>query len=391
MSTSAVSSFQPLSVMISSRCKDKVMFNEKSQPMAIVRRAIKQAIEAIQPAGHPLFDVWIHEDESHTAGSQNTWDTCMNKARQADIFLVLYNGNAGWSGSSKVMGDHVGICHAEFAEAFNKAAGKVRSIQFPPVKAEPDTPDGRFQDYFEKQNVPGAQVQTGDEAVRAASDLAVAVLLDLARAGVGVSSLGSYFSGEALQWTRLDFQRRREVTRHAVAKFLRARSGRLSTEDHSTTVIHSVSNQKIAFVCDCIPATLSTAGARELVGQPFLRDHLIVKDLPEEVGGPVHVIACQKSVTESQAIRQLGFPDAAVVSAPFGVYLADSVQKIQMVFLANCRDETTTRQRVQRFLQWIDEQGEDRLLASRARSRRKISDLMAREADSQEVDTTPSY
>ncbi|TLD71703.1 hypothetical protein FEM03_06070 [Phragmitibacter flavus] len=173
-----------------------------------------------------------------------------------------------------------------------------------------------------------------------------------------------------------------------MAKFLRARSGGYSAEDTSTTVIHSVFEQKIAFVCDCIPATLSTAGARELVGQPFLRDHLMVKGLPDEVGGPVHVIACQKGVTESQAIRQLGFPDAAVVSAPFGVYVADSVQKIQMVFLANCRDETTTRQRVQRFLQWLDEQGEDKLLAGRARSRRKIADLISKEADLELVDAT---
>lgn len=315
----------------------------------------------------------------------------MNKARQADILLILYNGNAGWPGSSKTLGDHVGICHAEFAEAFNKAAGKVRSIQFPAIKAKPGFPDARFQDYFTRQKVPGSQVQTGDAAVQAASDLAIAVLLDLARTGVGVSALGSYFSGEALQWTRLDFQQRREVTRQAVAKFLRARSGSLSTEDLSTTVIHSVSSQQIAFVCDCIPATLSTAAARELVGQPFLRDHLIVNGLLKEVGGPVHVIACQKSVTESQALRQSGFPDAVVVSAPFGVYVADSVQKIQMVFLANCRDETTTRQRVQRFLQWLDEQGEDKLLASRARSRRRIADLIASEAGSKEVGTTLSY
>ena len=42
---------------------------------------------------------------------------------------------------------------------------------------------------------------------------------------------------------------------------------------------------------DCIPAALSTAAARELVGQPFLRDHIIANDLPKRVGGPVHVIA----------------------------------------------------------------------------------------------------
>ena len=215
--------------------------------------------------------------------------------------------------------------------------------------------------------------------MKAAKDLAIAALLDLARAGVGVNLQGRYYAGEALQWSRLDFQQRREVTRNAVVDFLRSRAGGSSHDSGSTTVVYPVSGQQVAFVCDCIPATLSTAGARELVGQPFLRDHQIARNLPKKASGPVHLIACQKSVTESQAIRQLGFPDAAVISAPFGVYIADNVQKIQMIFLANCRDETTTRLRVQDFLHWLDAQGEDKLLADRAKSRRRIADLIANE------------
>jgi hypothetical protein len=366
-------------MMLSSRCKDSVTFEGHLQELASVRKAIKKAIEAIQPNNRQLFEVWIHEDESHTAGDQNTWDTCMTKARQADVVLVLYNGNAGWSGASSILGNHVGICHAEFAEAFNKAPGKVRSIQFPPITAEPGSPDETFQRYFTSQNLPGTQVKTGDDAVKAATDLAISALLDLARAGVGVNAQGKYYAGEALQWSRLDFQQRREVTRNAVADFLRSRAGGSTHDSEHTTVVYPVSGQNVAFVCDCIPATLGTAGARELVGQPFLRDHQIVKDLRKSVIGPVHLIACQKSVTESQAIRQLGFPDATVVAAPFGVYVADSVQKIQMVFLANCRDATTTHLRTQGFLQWLSAHGEDKLLASRAKSRRKIADLLALE------------
>ena len=140
-----------------------------------------------------------------------------------------------------------------------------------------------------------------------------------------------------------------------------------------------VDNSKIAFSCDSIPASMSTAAARELVGQPFLRDHEICQQLPAKVHDPVHLIACQKAITEAKALRQLGFPDAIVVSAPFGVYVADDIQKIQMVFIANCRDETSTRQHVQRFLQWLSQQGEDRLLAQRAQSRRRIGNLLAKE------------
>ena len=73
-----------------------------------------------------------------------------------------------------MLGGHAGICHAEFAEALSKVSSKVRSIQFPAIGTGPDTPDERFQRYFSSQKVPGTQVQTGEEAVKAASDLAVA-------------------------------------------------------------------------------------------------------------------------------------------------------------------------------------------------------------------------
>jgi len=374
-----VSEFQPLSLMISSRCRDKVLFGGRLVEMTVVRKEIKRTLEAIRPSGVQLFDVWIHEDESQTSARESTWDTCMRRARQSDVVLVLYNGNSGWSGSHGEVRDHVGICHAEFAEAYDKAADKVRCIQFDPVaRPKKGSPDEAFQQYFKSQDVPANQVSTGDEAVEAAAKLAIAAILSLARAGVGVNSLGKYFSGEALKWTRLDFQARREVTRNAVVEFLSARyNGGKQAAAGESIVICPVSGKKVAFVCDCIPSTLGTAGARELVGQPFLKDHVIARNFPEEVAGPVHLIACQKGVTESQAIRQLGFPDAVVVSAPFGVYVVDDVQKIQMVFIAQCRDQTTTRLKVQLFLRWIEGQGEDKLLAERAGARRRIADLIA--------------
>jgi hypothetical protein len=62
-------------------------------------------------------------------------------------------------------------------------------------------------------------VQTGEEAIEKAGEIAVAAMLSLARAGVGVASAGSFYTGEALEWTRLDFQGRRKVTTEAVANF----------------------------------------------------------------------------------------------------------------------------------------------------------------------------
>ena len=55
------------------------------------------------------------------------------------------------------------------------------------------------------------------------------------------------------------------------------------------------------------------SAAREMVGQPHLADHGLIRSLAKVDGGPVHIIACHKGVTEAQAQRMLGFPNATVV------------------------------------------------------------------------------
>ena len=371
---------EPLTLMISSRSNGLVPFRGKMLQLCELRRAIKSKVEAIGLAGKQVFEVWIHEDEAVLPGDENPWDACISRAKRADIMLVLYNGDAGWAGVTGQLGDKIGICHAEFEAAYNKTPGKVRSVQFPTIPAVAGSPDERFQRYFQNQGVWGAQVATGEEAIEYSEKAAVGALLDLARGGISIGSKGSYFSGEALKWSRMDYQNRRRTTRETVVDYLRTRSKSGTACQADGTVIYPIGGQKIALVCDCIPGPMSTPAARELVGQPFLLDFRISATLPAKIGGPVHVIACHKGVTEAQAIRQLGFPDAIVVSAPFGVYVADELQKIQMVFIAHCRDETTTRRGVHRFLQWLDQQGEDRFLAQRALSRRKISNLICSES-----------
>jgi hypothetical protein len=137
----------------------------------------------------------------------NNWDACIEASRNADVFIVLYNGRAGWLGADNPIKDGVGICHAELSAAFNKAPAKVRSIQFEAlVKAEAGSPDEAFQDYVKWLKLPGAQVKTGEDALRRAEELAAAIVLGLAREGVGINSSGGYFAGEALEWSRKNFQ-----------------------------------------------------------------------------------------------------------------------------------------------------------------------------------------
>ncbi len=373
----AMSETEPLSLMISSRCRDTVRYQRKDQSMEVLRRALKDKLEKITLGGRQVFDVWIHEDESNASAVLNNWEACLEKARRADVFLMLYNGRAGWLGAGNPVQDGVGICHAELSEAYNKAPVKVRSIQFRPlVEAKPDSPDEAFQKYVKARKIPGAQVKTGEDALKRAEELAAAIVLGLAREGVGVNSSGSFYAGEALEWSRMSFDGRRAAMTAATLELLREPGEPTQPKTEGNVAAIDLRGTVIGFVCDSIPASMATAAARELVGQPFLHDYRHTADWDNAVQGPVHVIACRKSVSETQALRQLGFPDAIVVSAPFGVYVADDVQKIQMAFISNCRDETTTQEKTQSFLNWLNDHGEARYLVQRAKDRRQISDLL---------------
>lgn len=367
----------PLTLMISSRCEDEISYQGKLQPLGVLREAVKAKLENIKIGGKQIFKVWIHEDESDANALINNWDECLEKARDADIFIVLYNGRAGWVGDDNPVRNGLGICHAELSAAYNSSPAKVRSIHFKIlVPAVAGSPDEEFQTYVRTVKFPAAQVTTGEEALQRVEELAAAIVLSLAREGVGVNSSGSYYAGEALKWSRLNFQQRREVMTVAMVELLREKVGAPQKQPSPNVAIVRIQNSTIGFVCDSVPASMSTPAARELVGQPFLDDHLHAADWDPAICGPVHVIACQKNVTETQAMRQLGFPDAIVVSAPFGIYVADDIQKIQITFIANCRDRTTTREKVQSFLNWLNEHGEAGYLVQRAVHRRKIAELI---------------
>src|SRR5438270_8003873 len=105
-------------VMISSRCTDVVAFGGKSVPMSELRIALKNAIQSEKLFGTQLFDVWINEDSPPDEGTADAWDACMEQVRSADLVIVLYNGNAGWTRQR----NGIGICHAELQTGLAGAA-----------------------------------------------------------------------------------------------------------------------------------------------------------------------------------------------------------------------------------------------------------------------------
>lgn len=365
-----------LRVMISSRCNDPFPAGQKSTTLSDIRKILKREIEAMEVADKPAFEVWINEEAPPRGGTWDSWDTCIEAVKDCDILLVLSNGNAGWAQT----GGDIGICHAELMTGLATAPAKIRLIDLGPNS--PSTGDEgarnkRFQDYVQTQSLfRGAPVKTIDDLKARVNDALHDAVISLTQAGVREAAKGKFHSGAALDWSRLDFASREAAMIHAARGTLAARTG--SAESDGSLFIR-LNKHDVLVEVHAIPAALSVAAARERVGQPFLRDHQSVAALTGKRGGPVHLIVCHKTATESQAAKLLGFPDATLVAAPFGIFAADPVQKVQFAFVTNCRDETTTRHGVQRFLEWLTQTGEERLLVERALARARIVRAIAKE------------
>lgn len=366
-----------IKIMISSRCNDRFPLagGAGSRTLSEIRAQLKREIEAEKLFEKEAFEVWINEDEPPEPGEQDSWDLCIEQAREADLLLVLYNGNAGWSLSA---GD-IGICHAELMTAFSESSGKVSVVSLidSDRKLRPSGPqNARFQDFVDRANLfRGAGVASPDDVIREAKKAVREAVLNLAHHGAREVKRSRYNAGPALDWSRMDFLARQAAMRAVLADALAARG-----KATATGVVLPVAGRKVLILPSAIPAAMTVAAAREMVGQPFLKDHLSATQLKGSIAGPVHVIACHRSVTESQAMTLLGFPDATIVTGSFGVYVADNVQKIQLCLVSNCRDESSTRHGLQRLFDWLAQTGEDALLAERAASRARIVSAISKEA-----------
>ena len=362
-----------LRVMISSRCNDNFPAGEEGQPLSEIRGELKKEIERLKVFRKKMFEVWINEETPPQGGNWNSSDVCLRAVDDCDILLVLYNGNAGWAEQE----GGIGICHAELERGLNRAPGKVRSIDISSEKSIEELSEERhrrFQNFFGTWSpFRGAEVKTVKDLKARVKEALHCAVIELAQAGVRESSRGSKGYGDPLFWSRLDFAGRE---REMVEKLQDAMRdyGRLQEDGN---VIARIADADILIAPHAIPAAFSIGQAKEMVGQPFLHDHNLAESLTEDVGGPLHVIACYKSATEMQAIKLLGFPDATVVSTLFGVFVADNIQKVQFAFIANCCDETNTRYGVQRFFGWLAQSGEDKYVAERARSRARIVHAIA--------------
>lgn len=360
-------------IMISSQCNRA--FPKAGRTLTAIRQDIRDKLESAALFGTPLFEVWINEDAPAAGLEENSWEKCLTNVRRADILIVLDAGHAGWARSE---GD-VGICHAELMTAFNSAPAKVRII---PIRgSEPrddeDTPrNERFEKYVGQLNAFSPPVHTEEDLMKAVENAVVDAVSSLAELGVREARKGRFHSGDALEWSKLSFADRESRMISSLQDALTDSNGSALKRG---IVTMPLAGGNVAFHLHASPGALSVTASRERVGRPFLEDHRHVGGYRPDTAGPVHLVACQSGTTEAQARTILGFPDATVVSAPFGIFVADQTQQIQFALLKDCRDDTTTRSAAHRFFDWLRETGEEQAVQERAEKRRRVSNAIAAE------------
>jgi hypothetical protein len=366
-----------IKIMISSRCNDVFPVGVSGRSLSEIRKDLKREIEGTKLFDQDIFEVWINEETPPKAAGWTSEEVCLEAVRDCDILISLYNGHAGWATTSS----DIGICHAELMTGVNQASGKVRLISLGDITITTDLIEKqrnlKFTEFVNKQRIfRGGIVNNENDLIARVKEAIFDAVFSLTRMGVNEASLGRFHSGEPLEWSRLNYLERRnemcKVLHEAISK-------RPSSHEESGNLFAKLAGKDILFVVNAIPDAISVSQAKEMVGQPFLHDHEYHNMISDDQGGPVHIIACHKGATEVQAKKLLGFPDATVVDAPFGIFVADDIQKVQFVFIRECRDDSMTRHGVQLFFEWLDQSGEEDLLAKRAESRAKIIKTIAEE------------
>jgi hypothetical protein len=208
---------------------------------------------------------------------------------------VLYNGNSGWARD----GGELGICHGELEAGLSRSPAKVHLIALLLValrRGEEGFRDRRFRDYVASHNLfRGEAADTGEEVLARCRHALREAVTKMVRLGGREAAKGKGCAGDALGWSRLDFPARRKAIERILQTALAARNG---SEKHEEHIFVRIRGQLVYIRCHGIPESLTVPAAREMIGQPFLQDHMFA-DVAGRAGAtrsvPIEALTLQMS------------------------------------------------------------------------------------------------
>jgi hypothetical protein len=350
-----------LEVMISSRNTALVPVGRGREPvdMTAIRRGAKERLIArVFGKANPVFGVWINEDDAAVPNPEDAWEACIRRATECDLFIAIFDGHSGWRAKAET----IGICEAEMNAALEVNPSKVLIVTLEPVTPRDGDEgewDRRYIAFVKGLGRSWATVKTAETLENAIVTAARNAIVDLTSKALAFGRSGTPYLGVALEWTRMNFEERKQAMEEELIAGLAGTGGRpvkVEKGERSREIVAALGGGQVLLYCSAMPAAFSVGAAREMIGQPFLNDHQILRR-DQKVAGPVHVIACYRGITEAQARGYLGFPDA------------------------RCSDPNTTRLRLDQALRWLAESKEGDELFRRAESRARIVRAIATEVD----------
>jgi hypothetical protein len=383
---------QRVRVMLSSRNRDLLPAQAGgTAALEDIRKTLKSELEDTEFLGTRPVEVWINEEAGAEDGTTDSWDKCLAEVDGADIVIVIYNGEAGWAGGT----EGLGICHAEFLRALSQAPARLRVIEldFPSAggaRSPKDTQQATDRNKAFAADMDRASTwrvkARNDESLKREVRKAVAKgVIELAKTGSREARRGRFHLGAPLDWSRFTFRERRDALVSAVSEFLESSMQASKLGDGHSLAIQG---ESILLKVSGVPAGMGTPEAREMVGRPYLDDHISLEN--RNVVGPLHVIACHKTCSESHVVSFMGHPDQYLVETPFGIFAADRRTFVQAAFIAQCRDESSTKLGCQRLFDWLQQSGEMGGLLARGRSRAKLMSVVANEIKAHGTTARPS-
>lgn len=364
---------EQIKIMISSQCEAEFA----GQKLTEIRNKLKNLLEEQKILDKTIFKIWINEPAPAESAKQDWWDTCLKQVDDCDILIVLYNGHSG----SPMNNGGLGICHAEYNQGVSNSPGKVYLIQLSHNNENFTDGDKAFLSDIKKyKTFNGGVVEDEDSLTELVKNTIHGAVLSMLYSGVNEYKKGKRCLGEALEWSNLDFHSRKNKIIECINDALKAQQkAELINDNYKNFLKCQINGANLLIKTHAIPASLSIPSALEIVGQPFQNDYKISNIVRNRYIGPLHIIGCHKTATENQARKLLGFSDAIIIAAPFGIYVADEIQKIQFVFIVGCYDASSTKHGIQRFFNWLEQSNEKVSVVNRATSRANILQAIARE------------
>src|ERR1044072_1237537 len=270
---------EQIRVMISSRCKARIPFEGKLVWLSDLRERLKQEIESLAfwPGQQGLFYCWINEASS---GSDDTWwERSLNESQSAQIVIIFYNGQSG----GPIKDGPIGICHAEL-DAVLSDSKKVRVIQLPLADLPKDKPqrerDQNFRAFFDGLARFNASANSGKELIDCVRQEIRDVVVTLVQSAATTPDLSKSNNGPALEWHRMSYAARENAMRTQLQAALTGQPGakpgkQKFTDGEWRTMWLTFGGKKVLAALHAVPARLSQAAARELVGQAFLMDYTL--------------------------------------------------------------------------------------------------------------------